>query len=81
MKFLTINGKLQKDANGKLIVLPDNYEDNKIVSLSGNILTSGGKVVVTGKTIDPNAPGLYDENDNLIKTWDQLVAEGLVTVA
>ena len=25
-------------------------------------------------------PGLYDENNNLVKTWDQLVEEGLVTV-
>ena len=26
-------------------------------------------------------PGLYDENNNLVKTWDQLLAEGLVTVS
>jgi hypothetical protein len=32
------------------------------------------------KIENAKVPGLYDENDNLIKAWDELVAEGLVTV-
>ena len=32
MKFLTINGKLQKDANGKLITVSGNYENKLIKS-------------------------------------------------
>lgn len=82
MKFLMINGKLQKDSNGKLITLPDSYENNKIVSLNGKVLTVGGKVIktsVSGETTREEF-GLFDENDNLIKSWSQLVEEGLVTV-
>ena len=44
MKFLIINGKFQKDANGKLITVPDNY-DNEPLTLNGKLLkTSAGLV-------------------------------------
>ena len=83
MKFLKINGKIQKDSSGKPIVLPDDYKNGKLVKLNGNILTSDGKPIVTGGAttpIDQEVPGLYDEDGNLVKTWEQLVEEGLVTV-
>lgn len=83
MKFLKINGKIQKDLNGKPIVLPDTYESGKLVKLNGNILTSDGKPIITGGStapVDPDVPGLYDEDGNLVKTWEQLVEERLVTV-
>ena len=84
MKFLKINGKIQKDSSGKPIVLPDAYENGKLVKLNGNILTSDGKPIVTGEAttpVDQEVPGLYDEDGNLVKTWEQLVEEGLVAVA
>lgn len=84
MKFLKINGKIQKDSNGKPIVLPDAYENGKFVKLNGNILTSDGIPIVTAGATTPvgqEVPGLYDEDGNLVKTWKQLVKEGLVTVA
>lgn len=44
MKFLIINGKFQKDANGNLITVPDNY-DNEPLTLNGKLLkTSAGLV-------------------------------------
>ena len=39
MKFLTIGGKLQKDANGKLITVPDNYA-GKLIKLNGKLYNS-----------------------------------------
>ena len=84
MKFLKINGKIQKDSSGKPIVLPDTYENGKLVKLNGNILTSDSKPIVTGESttpVDQEVPGLYDKDGNLVKTWEQLVEEGLVTVA
>ena len=83
MKFLKINGKIRKGLNGKPIILPDTYESDKLVKLNGNILTSGRKPIITGGSttpVNPDVPGLYDENGNLVKTWEQLVEEGLVTV-
>lgn len=44
MKFLTINGKLQRDSSGRLITVPDNY-DNSAITLNGKLLkTSGGLI-------------------------------------
>lgn len=44
MKFLTINGKLQRDSSGRLITIPDNY-DNSAITLNGKLLkTSGGLI-------------------------------------
>ena len=44
MKFLTINGKLQRDSAGRLITVPDNY-DNSAITLNGKLLkTSGGLI-------------------------------------
>ena len=44
MKFLIINGKFQKDASGKLITVPDNY-DNEPLTLNGKLLkTSAGLI-------------------------------------
>ena len=42
---------------------------NHLIKVDSSLMKENAKV-----------PGLYDENDNLIKTWDELVAEGLVTV-
>lgn len=44
MKFLTIGGKLQKDANGKVIVVPDSY-DNNLLKLGGKLLKHNGKLI------------------------------------
>ena len=44
MKFLIINGKLQKGGNGKFVTVPDNY-NNEPLKLNGNVLMIGGKVV------------------------------------
>ena len=44
MKFLTINGKLQRNANGQCITVPDNY-DNELLTLNGKLLkTSAGLI-------------------------------------
>lgn len=43
MKFLIINGKLQKDGNGKLVTVPDTY-DNEPLKLNGKVLKTGGSI-------------------------------------
>lgn len=73
MKFLTVNGKIQV-RNGKPITVPDNY-DNSLIKIGNNLVkTSTGLI---GKYV---TPGLYNANDQLLKSWSQLVSEGLVTV-
>lgn len=44
MKFLTINGKLQRDSSGRLITIPDNY-DNSAITLNGKLLKTGGGLI------------------------------------
>ena len=44
MKFLTINGKLQRDSSGGLITVPDNY-DNSAITLNGKLLKTGGGLI------------------------------------
>ena len=44
MKFLTINGKIQKDSSGKLITVPDDY-DNSALKLNGKLLKTGGGLI------------------------------------
>ena len=44
MKFLIINGKLQKDSSGRLITIPDNY-DNQALTLNGKLLKTGAGLV------------------------------------
>lgn len=45
MKFLLINGKLYKrNSDNKIITIPDNY-NNEPLTIGGNILTIGGKLV------------------------------------
>lgn len=44
MKFLIINGKLQKGGNGKFVTVPDNY-NNEPLKLNDKVLMIGGKVV------------------------------------
>lgn len=44
MKFLIINGKLQKDSSGRLITIPDNY-DNSAITLNGKLLKTGGGII------------------------------------
>ena len=48
--------------------------------LSNRLIKVNNSLMKTNEIENVLEPGLYDENDNLIKTWDQLVAEGLVTV-
>ena len=44
MKFLRIDGKLQKDAQGKFIIVPDNY-NNELLTLNWELLkTSAGLI-------------------------------------
>lgn len=52
--------------------------------LSNKLIKVGNTLMKTddaGNEEEKLVPGLYDENNNLIKTWDQLLAEGLVTVS
>lgn len=44
MKFLTINGKLQRDSSGRLITIPDNY-DNQALTLNGKLLKTGAGII------------------------------------
>lgn len=44
MKFLIINGKLQKGGNGKFVTVPDDY-NNEPLKLNDKVLMIGGKVV------------------------------------
>ena len=79
MKFLLINGKLYKrNSDNKIITVPDDY-NNKPLRLNNQLVKTDTSIVGSNRSATP-APGLYDENDNLIKTWDELVTEGLVTV-
>ena len=79
MKFLLINGKLYKrNSDNKVITVPDNY-NNKPLRLNNQLVKSDTAIVGSNHST-ALVPGLYDENDNLIKTWDELVAEGLVTI-
>ena len=79
MKFLLINGKLYKrNSDNKIITVPDDY-NNKLLRLNNQIVKTDTQIVGSNNNAVP-VPGLYDENDNLIKTWDELVTEGLVTV-
>ena len=48
--------------------------------LSNHLIKVDGSLMRTDQIETAKVPGLYDENDNLIKTWDELVAEGLVTI-
>ena len=48
--------------------------------LSNHLIKVDNSLMKTDESENTKAPGLYDENDNLIKTWDELVAERLVTV-
>ena len=59
---------------------------NLIKTTLGNFVKIGNKLIRIPQ--ESEAPietpvmvaGLYDENDNLVKTWDELIQEGLVTV-
>lgn len=62
MKFLTVNGKIQV-RNGKPITVPDDYNNNLIKIGSNLVKTSTGLI---GKYV---TPGLYDANDQLVKSW------------
>ena len=50
----------------------------------GRLIKSNGKLIkiLSEENQNPTeeAPGLYDDDGNLVKTWNELVAEGLVTV-
>ena len=48
--------------------------------LSNHLIKVDSSLMKIDEIENAKVPGLYDENDNLIKTWDELVAEGLVTV-
>lgn len=80
MKFLLINGKLYKrNSDNKFIAVPDNY-NNTPLRLNNQLVKTNTAIVGSNQGNAAPIPGLYDENDNLIKTWDELVAEGLVTI-
>lgn len=57
---------------------------NLIKTSSDRLIKIGGKLVKINNgniPVDPNTPGLYDENGKLVKTWNELVSERLVTVS
>ena len=78
MKFLRIDGKLQKDAQGKFITVPDNY-DNQPLTLEGKLLkTSAGLVgkkhkpalnyiTFTGESSDFTLKATYKEWDGTVE--------------
>ena len=55
---------------------------NLIKTTLGNFVKIGNKLIRIPQEAETpvRVAGLYDENDNLVKTWDELVQEGLVTV-
>lgn len=70
MKFLTINGKLQIDANGKLITAPDGFE-GKLIKLNNNLLKNENKLVkgknsVTFKIKVENCPDFMADTEDTI---------------
>ena len=81
MKFLRIDGKLQKDAQGKFITVPDNY-DNQPLTLEGKLLkTSAGLIgnkykpakgytdciTFTGESSDFTLKATYKEWDGTVE--------------
>ena len=46
----------------------------ELIKMNGNLLKTSDSGKVTQQ------PGIYDADGNLLKTWDQLIEEGLVTV-
>ena len=70
MKFLTINGKLQIDANGKLITAPDGFE-GKLIKLNNKLLKNENKLVkgknsVTFKIKVENCPDFMADTEDTI---------------
>lgn len=71
MKFLTINGKLQIDANGKIITAPDGYE-GKLIRLNNKLLKNnnffirGKKNSVTFKIKVENCPDFMADTEDTI---------------
>ena len=81
MKFLIIDGKFQKNTNGQLITVPDNY-DNELLTLNGKLLkTSAGLIgnkykpakgdtnyiTFTGETSDFTLKATYKEWDGTVE--------------
>lgn len=52
-----------------------------LIKIDEHLVKIGGKLMAlaTQETTE-ETPGLYDKDGNLVKTWDELVSEGLVTV-
>ena len=48
--------------------------------LSNHLIKVDSSLMKINEIESAKMPGLYDENNNLVKTWDQLIEEGLVTV-
>lgn len=48
--------------------------------LSNHLIKVDSSLMKIDEIENAKIPGLYDENDKLIKTWEELVAEGLVRV-
>ena len=75
MKFLIINGKLQKGGNGKFVTVSDDY-NNEPLKLNGNILMIGGKVVGNNPKGESVLPKLATPQnviiDGTILTFDEV---------
>lgn len=70
MKFLTINGKLQINANSKLITAPDGFE-GKLIKLNNKLLKNENKLVkgknsVTFKIKVENCPDFMADTEDTI---------------
>ena len=48
--------------------------------LSNHLIKVDSSLMKIDEIENAKIPGLYDENDKLIKTWEELVAERLVRV-
>ena len=55
---------------------------DNLVKINDKLIKVGGVLmrIKGGSGTSELVAGLYDESDNLVKSWDQLVSEGLVTV-
>ena len=71
MKFLTVNGKFMRTSNGKLITVPDNY-NNEPLKLNGKLLTFGGAVIGSKGAQTKLATPQNVTVDGTTASWDEV---------
>lgn len=71
MKFLTVNGKFMRTSNGKLITVPDNY-NNEPLKLNGKLLTFDGAVIGSKGAQTKLATPQNVTVDGTTASWDEV---------